>query len=237
MGIKKKFQILAMGVGILLAVVSMIGFIISDSNLQSSVEAELTAVVSNESAELDGWFKEKATSATYAANLMSSFKGDKARIESIDSLSLISSDKDILDLNIGTEDDYFASFYGGNMTGKLIPKQRPWYNDAKNAGKTVFTEPYVDKNTGKLVVSVVSPFNGTSGFYGALCTDIALDIVSERAKAAKYRGEAGQGIVIDTAGNILGTAGNEEIMSDIRKVKGIGEHFDEMLKNDTGFFL
>ena len=237
MGIKKKFQILAMGVGILLAVVSMIGFIISDSNLQSSVEAELTAVVSNESAELDGWFKEKATSATYAANLMSSFKGDKARIESIDSLSLISSDKDILDLNIGTEDDYFASFYGGNMTGKLIPKQRPWYNDAKNAGKTVFTEPYVDKNTGKLVVSVVSPFNGTSGFYGALCTDIALDIVSERAKAAKYRGETGQGIVIDTAGNILGTAGNEEIMSDIRKVKGIGEHFDEMLKNDTGFFL
>ena len=86
------------------------------------------------------------------------------------------------------------------MTGKLIPKQRPWYNDAKNAGKTVFTEPYVDKNTGKLVVSVVSPFKGTSGFYGTLCTDIALDIVSERAKAAKYRGEAGQGIVIDTAG-------------------------------------
>ena len=237
MGIKKKFQIFAIGIGILLALVSMIGFIISDSNLESSVEAELTAVVSNESAELDGWFKEKATSATYAANLMSSFKGDRARIESIDSLSLISSDKDILDLNIGTEDDYFASFYGGNMTGKLIPKQRPWYNDAKNAGKTVFTEPYVDKNTGKLVVSVVSPFKGTSGFYGTLCTDIALDIVSERAKAAKYRGEAGQGIVIDTAGNILGTAGNEEIMSDVRKVKGIGEHFDEMVKNDTGFFI
>ena len=54
MGIKKKFQIFAIGIGILLALVSMIGFIISDSNLESSVEAELTAVVSNESAELDG---------------------------------------------------------------------------------------------------------------------------------------------------------------------------------------
>ena len=71
----------------------------------------------------------------------------------------------VIKLYFGTEDDYFASFYGGNMTGKLIPKQRPWYNDAKNAGKTVFTEPYVDKNTGKLVVSVVSPFNGTSDRY------------------------------------------------------------------------
>ena len=37
MGIKKKFQCLALGVGILLALVSMIGFMISDSNLQSSV--------------------------------------------------------------------------------------------------------------------------------------------------------------------------------------------------------
>ncbi|WP_297570319.1 methyl-accepting chemotaxis protein [uncultured Anaerovibrio sp.] len=205
--------------------------------MEASVEAELTAVVGNEATELDGWFKEKKASATYAANLMSSFKGDRTRIESVDSLSSISSDKEILDLNIGTEDDFFASFYGGVMTGKLIPMERPWYNDAKKAGKTVFTDPYVDRNTGKLVVSAVSPFNGSGGFYGVLCTDIALDVVSERAKNAKYRGEAGQGIVFDGNGAILGTAGNEEIMSDVRKVKGIGERFDEIMKNDSGFFI
>lgn len=110
MGIKRKFQIFAAVIGFLMALVSIIGFVTADRSLEASVEAELTAVVGNEAAELDGWFKEKKASATYAANLMSSFKGDRTRIESVDSLSSISSDKEILDLNIGTEDDFLPPF-------------------------------------------------------------------------------------------------------------------------------
>ena len=237
MGIKRKFQIFAGIIGVLLVIVSIVGFLTANSNLEESVEAEVKTVAGKEASELDGWFIEKGASATYASSLMTSFKGDLSRIQSIDSLSSIAKDKEILDLNIGTEDDFFASFYGGNMTGKLIPKERPWYQDAKKAGKTVFTDPYVDRNTGKLVVSAVSPFDANGKFYGVLCTDIGLDVVSERAKKAKYRGEEGSGIVFDAKGEIIGTAGKEEIMSNIKDIKGIGEHLDEMVKNDNGFFF
>ena len=83
--------------------------------------------------------------------MLTEFNGDETRLKSIASLALGSSDKEILDLNVGMEDGYFASYHTQNKsTGTLDPRTRDWYNEAKKAGKMVFTEPYVDKNTGKL---------------------------------------------------------------------------------------
>ena len=237
MGIRQKFFVLAGLVGLLLAIVSVVGYYTANSNLEASVEHELTVTIGEEGADLNGWLMEKGASATYEANLMTAFNGDMARIKTIEALALASSDKQILDINVGMEDGYFASYYTGDGTGRLDPRTRPWYSDAKNAGKMVFTEPYVDKNTGKLVVSAVAPFTANGQFLGAICTDIGLDVLNEWVSKAKYRGEAGEAIIFDQKGSILANAGAGELMSSVKDVEGIGSHFDEMLKNDKGFFL
>ena len=237
MGIRQKFFVLAGLVGLLLAIVSIVGYYTANSNLEESVEHELTVTVRREGADLNGWLMEKGASATNEANLMTAFNGDMARIKSIDALALASSDKQILDINIGMEDGYFASYHTGDGTGRMDPRTRPWYNDAKTAGKTVFTEPYVDRNTQKLVVSVVSPFTANGQFLGAICTDIGLDVLDEWIANAKYRGEAGSGIIFDKNGQILASAGSEAPMSSVRDVEGIGSHVDEMLQKDNGFFV
>ena len=74
-------------------------------------------------------------------------------------------------MTAGLEDGYFYSYNSGDNTGKKDPTQRPWYKEAKAAGKPVFTEAYTDTNTGKLVVSVAVPAKANGQFIGATCTD------------------------------------------------------------------
>ena len=235
MGIRQKFFALAGAVGLLLAVVSVVGFITAKNNLEESISQEIRATIRAQGEELEGWLGEKKASATYAASLMTGFKGDMARIKSIDSLTLVADDPEILDLNIGAEDGYFASLKTGDGTGRLDPRTRPWYNDAKNAGKTVFTDPYVDRNTNKLVVSAVAPFKVNGSFGGTLCTDVGLDVLTKQVDQLKYHGE-GIGIVVDKAGKILAASNGLEQMSELKSVPGIGAHYDEMAKNHEGFF-
>ncbi|WP_028129227.1 methyl-accepting chemotaxis protein [Selenomonas sp. AE3005] len=237
MGIRQKFYVLAGIVGALLAAISIIGFYTADKNLEQAVEQELTATMNDASSQMDGWLRQKGTSAQYAADLLTEFNGDETRLKSIASLALGSSDKEILDLNVGMEDGYFASYRTQNKsTGTLDPRTRDWYNDAKKAGKMVFTEPYVDKNTGKLVVSAVAPFKKDGQFYGALCTDIDLAVVDTQVGSMKYHGESGYAILADTKGAILGTGGSEESGSKFQDIAGLGTHFDEMVKNGKGVF-
>lgn len=238
MGIRQKFYVLAGIVGALLAVISIIGFYTADKNLEEAVQAEFSASMDAAENEVDGWLAKKGASAQYAADLMTEFNGDESRIKSIASLALGSSDPEILDLNIGAEDGYFASYRTQNKsTGTLDPRTRPWYNDAKKAGKLVFTDPYMDKNTGKFVVSAVAPFKKDGQYFGTLCTDIDLAVVDAMAKKIKYHGEAGKAFIADKNGIILGNGGEEKVGSKAQDLPGVGSRFEEMLKTDHGSFL
>ncbi len=235
MGIKQKFFVLSGVVGLLLAIVSIIGYYTASTNLNASIEGEINYTVRAEAEELEGWLREKKASATYAASLMTGFKGDMARLKSIESLSSVADDKEILDLNIGMEDGYFASLHTGDGTGRMDPRTRPWYKDTKAAGKAIFTEAYVDKNTNKLVVSAAAPFKVNGAFGGALCTDVGLDVVTEQAKKIKYQ-KQGIGIIIEPTGKILASGGDHQQMSDFKSIPDIGARFDQMVQNKKGFF-
>ncbi len=238
MGIRQKFYVLAGIIGLLMAVISIIGFFTADKNLESAVEQELKATMGDAASQMDGWLQAKGSSAQYAADLLTEFNGDETRLKSIASLAIGASDKEILDLNVGMEDGYFASYRTQNKsTGTLDPRTRPWYNDAKNAGKMVFTDPYVDKNTGKLVVSAVAPFKKDGQFYGTICTDIDLAVVDAQVDKVKYHGEAGMAAVADKTGMILGVGTDEAIGSKFQDLPGIGSRFEEMMQNGHGVFV
>ena len=54
-------------------------------------------------------------------------------------------------------------------------KSRPWYN-CTEAGHTMLTEPYVDENTGSMVLTISTPVYSSSGkLLGVAGMDIALD--------------------------------------------------------------
>ena len=235
MGLKQKFMALSGLMGLLLAVVSIVGYMMASSALEESVDSELRTTIANESSKLNGWLREKKAFGVATTNHMTSLNGNMEVMHTQETLGTTISDKEILEMTAGTEDGWFSGYYSGENTGKKDPRQRPWYKEAKATDKTTFTEAYIDANTNKLVVSVASPVKANGQFIGATCVDLALDVLTEQANAMKYHGE-GAGIIAEANGNILATSGAGEPMKNFKEIDGLGSHFDEMVKKGEGYF-
>ncbi len=236
MGIKQKFFVLSGIIGAIMAIVSCIGYYTAYSNLEDSVEKELMATVGVQGQSLDGWLKEKAVPAAAAANLMTSFDGRTNPADMKEMMSIASTDKEIMGLTNGNESGTFLSGTEDN-TGKIDPRGRGWYKDAKAAGKLIFTDAYKDATSGKLVVSAAVPYKDKAGnFRGAICDDISIDTLQQRVSEVKYRGQ-GKGMIIEKKGMILASSDNVETMQDVSTNEGLKEHFQEMLQKGEGYFL
>lgn len=60
------------------------------------------------------------------------------------------------------------------------PTGRPWYKGAVAAGKTIWTEPYVDANTKKLVVTCATPvYRPDKSLIGVIGFDVLLDTIQK----------------------------------------------------------
>lgn len=81
-------------------------------------------------------------------------------------------------------------------------KKRSWYTDTVAAGKTYFTEPYLDSNTKQLVVTVAVPIIVNNKTIGVAGVDLTLDQVSTIVSQFKIR-DTGYAMLIDNAGSIL----------------------------------
>ena len=237
MGIRQKFFLLAGLVGVILAVVSCIGYYTAYTNLEDSVEKEIQATVDVQGQSMDAWLREKAGPGIAAANLMTALDGRDDLATMREMMGLAASDKEIAGLTNGNEKGLFMSWDSGDRTGTVDPRQRPWYKQAKQEGKLVFTDVYKDVNTGALVVSAAVPYYTKNGqFAGAICDDIALDVLTQRVEAIKYRGE-GKGLIIEKSGKILASSVAGEGMTDVSQNEGIRDHFSEMQTKENGYFL
>lgn len=234
MNLQQKFLGLSGLAGALLVIVSLIGFFMAKSNLEDSVEAELSTNIASESMELDTWLGLRAASVELAGNQMNTFNGNMAKLKDKEILSLASSDKDIMDLYLGLNDGYFNYAKGADVTGKVDPTARPWYQSAVSADKLIFTDPYTDAITGKLVISVAKPVKADGKVIGVVANDISLDTLSERAKNIDYHGE-GLGFIFEKNGNILASANPEYVGKDASAIEGLGDHFKDMTTKESGY--
>ena len=239
MGIKQKFIMLAGIVGVILIVVSATGYFTAYDNLSESVNGEIMANVSTARETVDGWLKDKARSVTAQADLMTDVEKSGLKFDNEDLryfLSVASSDKDIQEMTRGDENGMFLPYYSPDETGKTDPRKRPWYSQARDAGKTVYTEVYTSKSTGDLVVSAVAPFYGENKqFRGAICGDITLTVLKDQVQRIKYR-DQGIGYIIEKTGKLLATSGKEQPMSEAKDIKGVGEMLDSMFQSGSGYF-
>jgi methyl-accepting chemotaxis protein len=236
MGIRQKFFALAGLVGVILTVVSCVGYYTAYQSLDESIEQEILATVEVQGRSLDGWLSNKGQIAVSAANLMEAQDGNPAALTK-EMLSLSSNDKEVLALGVGTEDRHFVNWPEGDLTGRLDPTTRPWYKEAKNKGKLFFTDAYQDAVTKKMIISAVVPYKGRDGaFRGAVCEDISLAVLGQRVTDIKYR-ERGKGMIIDPKGLILASTQDGEAMTQAAENGLLKENFAAMVQKGKGYFL
>lgn len=234
MKIQQKFFMLAGIVGCLMAIVSFIGYYTANANLQASVEAEISAVLESEKNEISGWLQAKSAPALSAADLLSAHGGDITAFDQKQMLSLAAHDKEVMELAYGTVENTGFAHNAGSLTGLVNIPERPWFKEARDTNGLVFTEVYQDSITKTLIVSAAAPFvDSNKAFRGAICEDISIDVLKEKVKDLKYRGE-GTGIILDKAGTVIATTGTAEPMSDVKDTP-YGAPFKDMVANGKGY--
>ncbi len=123
-----------------------------------------------------------------------------------------------------------------------VINEKPWYKEALKLkqGEVLYTEPYVDSVTGKMVISVVQVVydeNGTS--LGAVAIDVLLDELPNIMKKYKI-GESGFAFLISKKGELVYHPVKEMILkNNMTKEKGgMGEIGRSMVaqKQGTGVY-
>ena len=234
MKLRQKFMVLACMIATAIALVCVVSYYFASTELEESTNSELQTTVAKEATQLNGWLETKKAFGVSTANAMTSVNGDMAKLKSREILGTITSDKEILEMSLGLEDGYFYCYYAGDITGQLDPTGRLWYKNSIAEGGAIFTAPYIDVNTKAFIVSIGVPVKANGKYIGANCLDLSLDVLSEQAKRMNYHGE-GSGIITEANGNILATARFGEPTKNFRDIDGLGEHFDEMVKNGSGY--
>ena len=237
MGIRQKFFLLAATAGIIMAVVSCIGYYTAYTNLETSVEQEMEASIEVSGQSLDGWLQSKLQPARATASLLTAVNGNGNIDQMREILGTASHDKEILSMGQGNEEGRFISWTDGDISAKLDPRTRAWYQEAKQKNTYFFTDAYVDGVTKKNIVSVAVPYNDRNGnFRWAVCEDITLDVLADHVKAIQYHGE-GYGYIIQKDGKILATSNQDEKAANVSDNSILAQHFTTMQQNGSGYFV
>ena len=238
MGIRQKFFALAGVAGVIMAIVAIVGYVTSANSLEQTVESEIISEVGRQAAQADGWLAEKSQVAESTAAFFESLSAKEDNLARSKFTTVLGTkDSEVLAVTNVLEDNFAWSSIGGNMTGKAEWTKRPWYIDVQSAGKTIYTDPYKDKTTGAMVVTIATPFKRNGALGGAVCEDVKMDALTKQAQSAKYKGQ-GKGIIFNPeSGVIIASATEGEALKKTTENPVLKDHMAEMKANDKGYFM
>ena len=207
--------------------ISLINYFISIREIETEVNINNQSYANIVAKELDKWIAlqkksltEMSNSLTYNENFEESYvKGylleqSKTNEGNTYYLSLV--------------DGEFI--YGGDWVpdDNYDPTSRVWYKGALERDGLFITEPYIDANTGNMVITISGPLKKGSTLVGIIGSDIQIDYLIQLV-AQSYPEEGSYAFLTDDNGNIL-THMNDEFNPTIEKgYIGIGEILDGQL--------
>jgi len=120
-------------------------------------------------------------------------------------LGYMATANDVMILNNESTVDVIAS------RDAYIPSKRAWFTDAVSANKTIWTAPYIDVVTKKLIVSCATPvFNKQKQLLGVVGFDVSLDTIQQDIISLDI-GYDSQAFLVGKEGNLLAKPEMEEV--------------------------
>ncbi|WP_153463881.1 methyl-accepting chemotaxis protein [Sediminibacillus terrae] len=201
-------QILIPLITLILAAGGAIGYIsytfsasLTTDELTNSIESQTNVL--NESFETFFQGQEQVINHYVEQNELTHF--DEQRSDLMETLTNISSsDEAIQTAYLGTEKE------GEMLTAPALdlpddydPRTRPWYQEAtENIGEVIWTEPYIDAETGELIVSAAKAVEAGTGAVGVLSIDINMQSVLDMISTVEI-GDSGYAAIMDKSGKFV----------------------------------
>ena len=216
----------------------------TETELLESAEDKIHIIAENTDSFIQ---KAKTVVASDSASVEYIFKenGDNAKI--LDYLLYQT------DYHLGTIDESFTGVYGyyrgeyldGNRWdpyadgGEYYPKERPWYQAAKNEnGEVAIASPYLDMDTGNIVISVTKLLSDKDSVFGM---DVSLANIAENVKDYMKSNDFDYAYIIDNNGIIVASNDSSEIGFNYldtdadKDTNNMAEVFRTALKGDETF--
>lgn len=187
---------------VLLAVVLNINYLNTKKILLEQFYQKQENLVDAKKEKMTGWLEDKMriVDITSYSDLIS----HPQPVKTENYLAAIMKDNpDFLAIYMATSDGFYADGSRWVPDKDYIPQERPWYKEAKAAGKIIFTQPYVDSMTKKLVVSIAKPIYSPDGSLRAVVVgDVTLDVLVKYTSQIKTE-KTGFAFLVDKAGLVL----------------------------------
>lgn len=113
--------------------------------------------------------------------------------------------------NIAESEDDILTVYIGTANKIMIdpikehpsdydPSTQNWYSQAVESDQAIWTKPYLDEESGQVVVTVAQVINNRQGqFVGVVALDLTLDLLTEKVNGMQI-GQNGYPILVDPSG-------------------------------------
>ncbi len=238
MNVKQKFFAISGVAGLIMAVVSVVGYFTASTAVTETLGKEIVSIIKAESNEAEAWLLEKGQLAQGVSSILTHLPASQETLARSQELTqAVADDKEMTNLINAMEDGYCMALHGGNQTGKSEWTKRAWYTKAKAAGKLIFTDPYVSKTTGDTVCAAGVPYKRQGAPGGVIGVMFKTDTLSQKAKNIKFDGQ-GKGMILNPAsGLILASADENENLKPIEENPVLKEHIAEMAQKKEGFFV
>ncbi|MBR5909403.1 MAG: methyl-accepting chemotaxis protein, partial [Schwartzia sp.] len=238
MNVRQKFFAISGVAGLIMAVVSVVGYFTASTAVTETLEKEIVSIIKAESNEAEAWLLEKGQLAQGVSSILTHLPASQETLARSQELTqAVADDKEMTNLINAMEDGFCMALHGGNQTGKSEWTKRAWYTKAKAAGKLIFTDPYVSKTTGDTVCAAGVPYKRQGAPSGVIGVMFKTDTLSQKAKNIKFDGQ-GKGMILNPAsGLILASADENENLKPIEENPVLKEHIAEMAQKKEGFFV
>ncbi|AIW22673.1 methyl-accepting chemotaxis protein [Vibrio coralliilyticus] len=217
----------------ILSVTSTFQYIMVDRSLKNQVASGIPNIMNGVEGELATFMNEKKHLAQYVVNQV-----NENPVK--DTLIKASGDKAILDSFelVGGAFEIDGKATSGNTSwsppDSWDGRQRPWYKQAKQAGKLIVTPPYLDATDNVMIISFAAPIYDKGEFIGALFFDVSLQGIAELVNKVNLFG-AGSMIVTTQDGVIVAdqdASNNGKVVSSIYQGASVNTRDQQRIQLD-----
>lgn len=192
-----------------LILLGIISYVRSSSVVKERIENGIHNSVENLSFGIDTFLKDKSQSLkVFSSNAnvkeVITNKGTPEMKYLVDLMSNYKEKQDdILNVFIATVEKDMIVYPTVNLPKDYNPLDTAWYKKALSKNDLIWTSPYIDTATKKMVVTVAMPiYNDKNTFIGIAGADIALESINALVVGTKI-GSTGKVFLIDDSSNVV----------------------------------
>lgn len=178
-----KTKILVVSTAILMSSVvltSAINYLVVQSSNEESIVSRTDSDLKLYGGSIETWMK---TNFTLVEAASTQLKSDSPNLSSI--LVQTAQSGTFLTSYFGSASGKMNNSSGWTPDSSYDPRARSWYKTAVAKGGTVITEPYVDAETGKLVVTIATPVIKDGQLIGVVGSDVTIESIVTTVKSIK----------------------------------------------------